>query len=64
MIYCYILGFCVAVAVVPFLVRALRSRWGSPGLRATLQAVAIAAVLDMLPLIFLLVRGRRSPIKK
>lgn len=59
-----VVGFCGAAAVAPFLVRGLRSRWASPELRATLHAVAIAIALDLLPLLFMLVRGQRRPIKK
>lgn len=59
-----VVGFFGALAVTPILVRALRSRWGSPELRVTLNAVAIAIVLDMLPLIFVLIRGQRSSNKK
>ena len=64
MIFWAVVGFCGAMAVAPFWVRGLRSRWGLPELRATLHAVAIAIALDLLPLVFMLVRGRRSPLKK
>ena len=64
MIFWAVVGFCGAIAAAPFLVRGLRSRWGSPELRATLHAIAIAIALDLLPLVFMLVRAKRSPIKK
>lgn len=57
-------GLIGAIAVAPILIRGLRARWGSPELRATLNAVALAVALDMLPLVFMVVRGQRSPEKK
>lgn len=58
-----VVGFLGALAVVPVLIRALRSRSGSPELRATLHAVGIAIALDAIPLIICLIRAQRSPKK-
>jgi hypothetical protein len=56
---------CGALAVAPFLIRAVRSRWSSsPEVRAVVQALAIAIVIDLLPLVLMLVRGQRRPVKK
>lgn len=58
-----IVGIFGLLAILPTVIQALRSRWGSPELRATLHAVGIAIVLDAIPLIFCLIRGTRSPKK-
>ncbi len=57
-------GLIGAIAAAPVFIRGLRSRWGSPELRATLHAVALAVALDILPLVFMVLRGQRSPKKK
>lgn len=56
-------GLLSALALAPLLIRALRDLRGSPELRATLRAAAIGMVLELIPLLFLLVRvkGQRRP---
>lgn len=63
MIFWAVVGFFGVLTLAPILIRALRSRWGSPELRATLHAVGIAMALDAIPLILWLIRGQRSPKK-
>ena len=56
-------GLLGALAATPFFVRTLRDLRGSPELRATIRAAAIGIALELVPLLFLLVRarGQRRP---
>jgi hypothetical protein len=56
-----VVGFFGVLSTLPTLIRAVRSRWGSPELRATLHAVGIAIALDAIPLFLWLLRGQRRP---
>ena len=59
-----LVAVCGVVAVAPLLVRAVRSRWDAPEIRAVVQALGIAILIDLLPLVLMLVRGQRRPVKK
>jgi hypothetical protein len=54
-----------AIAAAPFLIRAFRDLRGSPQMKATLNALAIGVLLELIPLLVLLVRfkGQRRPPK-
>ncbi len=56
-------GVLGALAATPFFIRALRGLRGSPELRATLRAAVIGIALELVPLLFLLIRarGQRRP---
>ena len=59
-----VVAACGVIAISPFLFRAVRSRWDAPEIRAVVQALGLAILIDLLPLILMLVRGQRRPIKK
>jgi len=60
-----VVALLAAIAAVPFLIRACRDLRGSPELKATLNALAIGVLLELIPLLVLLVRfkGQRRPQK-
>ena len=56
----FIGGLLGALVLAPLLIRAFRDLRGSPELRATLHALAIGILLEMVPLLLLLARNRGS----
>jgi hypothetical protein len=60
-----VVALLAAIAAAPFLIRACRGLRGSPELKATLNALAIGVLLELIPLLVLLVRfkGQRRPQK-